>query len=77
MKKQARKLKIGSKFQERDFRQTVIVPEIRLCGKWLKELNFHEGMEVKIKVQNKKLVITPIESQMVAEPTTKYESKKK
>ena len=76
MKKQERKLKVGYKFQERAYRQSVITPEIKLCGKWLKESGFSEGQDVKIVVQNKKLIITPILEQ-VAEPNEKYKSKKK
>ena len=61
MKKQERKLKIGTKFQNRSFRQIVIMPELKLTGKWLKESGFEEGQEVKVIVENKKLVIVPYE----------------
>jgi len=58
IKKSVRKLKIVSKYQPRDYHQCVFVPEIRLCGKWLKESGFEEGMYVNIEVQNNRLIIT-------------------
>jgi toxic protein SymE len=61
MKKQERQLKIGYKFQNRAYRQLVAIPEIKLSGKWLKESGFYEGQEVKIIVENGKLVIVPKE----------------
>lgn len=60
MKKHERKLKVGYKFQNRAFHQMVMMPEIKLCGKWLKESGFTEGQEVKVVVENQKLVIVPI-----------------
>ena len=59
MKKQERKLKVGCKFQNRAFHQMVMMPEIKLCGKWLKESGFCEGQEIKVVVENQKLVIVP------------------
>ncbi|MEO9802658.1 MAG: SymE family type I addiction module toxin [Reichenbachiella sp.] len=58
IKKGARQLKVVSKYQPRDYHQYAIVPEIRLCGKWLKESGFEEGMYVNIEVQNNRLIIT-------------------
>lgn len=60
MKKQERQLKIGYKFQNRSFRQMVKMPEIKLSGKWLKDSGFSEGQDVKVVVENQKLVIIPI-----------------
>ena len=40
-----------------------MVPEIRLEGKWLEELGFNVGEEVQIKMQRKKLIITPFRKQ--------------
>lgn len=60
MKKQERKLRVGYKFQNRAFQQMVMIPEIKLTGKWLKESGFIEGQDVKVVVQNKKLIITAI-----------------
>lgn len=52
-----RKLKIYQKFQPRE-RKNITVPEIRLEGKWLKELGFEIGKEIEIKQQKNKLTIT-------------------
>lgn len=60
MKKQERKLRVGYKFQNRAFQQMVMIPEIKLTGKWLKESGFVEGQDVKVVVQDKKLIITAI-----------------
>lgn len=60
MKKQERKIKVGYKFQERSYHQLIKIPEIKLAGKWLKEAGFHEGQEIKVIVENQKLVIVPI-----------------
>jgi toxic protein SymE len=53
-----RQLKVVSKYQPRDYHQYVIVPEIRLVGKWLRESGFEEGKYVLITVENNKLTIT-------------------
>ena len=59
--KKERKLTVGYKFQNRAFHQLVQMPEIKLTGKWLKESGFEEGQQVKVIVQEKKLVIVPLE----------------
>ncbi|WP_408039319.1 SymE family type I addiction module toxin [Tenacibaculum amylolyticum] len=56
-----RKLKIYKKHQSRDWSEYAIVPEIRLEGKWLKELGFEIGKEIEIKQQKNKLTITLID----------------
>ena len=53
-----RKLKIYQKQQAREWSKNVIVPEIRLEGKWLKELGFEIGKRIEIKQQKNKLTIT-------------------
>lgn len=53
-----RKLKIYQKHQPRDWSRYVAVPEIRLEGKWLRELGFEIGKEIEIKQQKNKLTIT-------------------
>ena len=58
-----RKLKIYQKHQPRDWRRYVVVPEIRLEGKWLKELGFEVGKEIEIKQQKNKLTITLTDKQ--------------
>lgn len=55
--KKTRKLKIQSKFRERTY-DRVLIPEIRLEGKWLENLGFTTGNEVIIHQQKNKLVIT-------------------
>ena len=62
IKKQIRKIKVGYKFHDRAWNVSVIYPEIKLSGKWLKEAGFNEGQEIKIIVENQKLVIVPIEN---------------
>ncbi|WP_369413798.1 SymE family type I addiction module toxin [Abyssalbus ytuae] len=52
-----RKLKIYKKFQPRE-RKYIPVPEIRLGGRWLKELGFDIGKEIEIKQHTNKLIIT-------------------
>ena len=54
-------LTVGYKFQNRAFHQMVMIPEIKLTGKWLKESGFEEGQYVKVIVEDKKLVIMPLE----------------
>ena len=54
---QFRKLKIHAKFRPRRWDYTV-VPEIRLEGRWLEELGFKQGQQVRVEQQRNKLVIT-------------------
>lgn len=61
MKKQERMLTVGYKFQNRAFQQMVMIPEIKLTGKWLKESGFEEGQYVKVIVEDKMLIIVPLE----------------
>lgn len=53
-----RKLKIYQKYQARKWSKYTVVPEIRLEGKWLKELGFEIGKEIKIRQEKNKLTIT-------------------
>ncbi|MCB9040894.1 MAG: type I addiction module toxin, SymE family [Lewinellaceae bacterium] len=57
MKKKYRTLKVHSKFQRRVFKD-ITVPGIRLEGKWLRQLGFEEGMQIKVEGQRRKLIIT-------------------
>jgi hypothetical protein len=43
---------------QRAFYQNVIVPEIRLTGKWLRDIGFNEGNYVNVKIQNNKRIVT-------------------
>jgi len=52
-----RKLKIYQKHQPREWKY-ITVPEIRLKGKWLKELGFEIGKEIKVEQKKNKLTIT-------------------
>ena len=52
-----RKLKIYQKHQPREWSKYAVVPEIRLEGKWLKELGFEIGKEIEIKQEKNKLTI--------------------
>ena len=58
MKKHERKLTVSYKFQNRAYQQMVMIPEIRLTGKWLKKSGFGEGQKVNVMVEEKKLIIT-------------------
>lgn len=49
-------LKIYSKLQTKAWNTTAI-PEIRLHGKWLKDLGFIKGKEIIIEEQKNKLII--------------------
>ncbi|QMU63496.1 MAG: type I addiction module toxin, SymE family [Flavobacteriaceae bacterium] len=53
-----RKLKIYQKYQSREWSKYAVVPEIRLEGKWLRELGFEIGKEIEIDQQKNKLTIT-------------------
>ncbi|TSJ42256.1 type I toxin-antitoxin system SymE family toxin [Fluviicola chungangensis] len=55
-----RKIKIQPRFIMRKYDKT-IVPEILLKGKWLSEMGFLPGQEVKIELKENKLVITRLE----------------
>ena len=52
-----RKLKIHKKHQNRAW-EIIVVPEIRLEGKWLSELGFEAGQHVRIEQLDRKLIIT-------------------
>jgi toxic protein SymE len=53
----SRKLKIYSRFQKSS-NKLIIVPEIRLRGKWLDEIGFEEGKMVNIQQKKNKIIIT-------------------
>ncbi|MCF0074437.1 SymE family type I addiction module toxin [Dyadobacter sp. CY261] len=52
-----RQLTVYSKYLPRVY-QYVIMPEIRLCGKWLQDAGFECGDEVTVKCLENKLEIT-------------------
>lgn len=53
-----RQLKIHRKYISRSYSRHVIFPEIRLCGKWLKEIGFTCDKFVTVQHQQNKIVIT-------------------
>ena len=57
----SKRLKIHTKHRSRTY-DSITVPEIRLEGKWLEKLGFTQNSEVKISMQHRKLIITPITS---------------
>ncbi|AEA44952.1 SymE family type I addiction module toxin [Fluviicola taffensis] len=56
----SRKIKIQPRFILRKYDKT-IVPEILLKGKWLAEMGFKAGQEVKIELNENKLVISCVD----------------
>jgi hypothetical protein len=58
MKKQERKLTVSYRYVNRAYQELVMIPEIRLTGKWLKKSGFGEGQKVNVMVEEKKLIIT-------------------
>ncbi|CAL2107967.1 toxic protein SymE [Tenacibaculum sp. 190524A02b] len=57
-----RKLKVYQKFQSREWK-SIVVPEIRLGGKWLHALGFEIGEEIEVKQQKNKLTIKVIKEE--------------
>lgn len=56
---QNRQLKLQPKLQSLSFR-TKVVPELKLCGLWLKEQGFCAGQMVEVVVRYGELVIRPV-----------------
>jgi len=57
-KNRNRRLKVISKVFPRDYNKYVIFPEIRLSGKWLKDLGFNCGQFVIVSHSKNKITIT-------------------
>ncbi|KQB39957.1 SymE family type I addiction module toxin [Flavobacterium aquidurense] len=53
-----RQLKIHRKSFARSTRKNVVFPEIRLCGKWLKDIGFECGGFVTIRHEKNIIIIT-------------------
>ncbi len=53
-----RQLKVISKIFPREYNRRVIFPEIRLGGKWLKDLGFNCGQFVIVSYRKNKITIT-------------------
>ena len=52
-----KKIKIQPKYRERTY-DRIIVPEIKMEGKWLKDSGFEHGKYVSVNVHPNKLTIT-------------------
>lgn len=53
-----RQLKVYEKYIPRSYHGHVIFPEIRLCGKWLREMGFDCGEKVTVLHEKNKIIIT-------------------
>lgn len=53
-----RRLKVYEKYLSRSQKRFVILPEIRLCGKWLQDIGFSCGQSVIVHHVKNKIVIT-------------------
>ena len=42
-----------------------ILPEIRLCGKWLKNLGFNNGQNITVMTENERIVIMSSKKKIV------------
>lgn len=58
MKSFERQLKVYEKYFSRSYNQSVVLPEIRLCGKWLQETGFECGQTVTVRQEERKITIT-------------------
>lgn len=56
--KKTRELTVHTKFRERRC-DTIIVPEIRLMGRWLQKVGFKQGQIIKVEMHKGKLIISP------------------
>ena len=73
-----RRLKVYGKYLPRAWYGYALMPEIRLCGKWLREAGFECGDEVIVKCSGNKLEITlhPVEEPKPAPvPKRRYAQK--
>ena len=53
-----RHLKVYHKVFIRAYKKMVFYPEIRLCGKWLREIGFESGKSITIEHTKHKIIIT-------------------
>jgi toxic protein SymE len=53
-----RQIKVYQKYIARPLCSSVIMPEIRLTGKWLQKLGFHCGQLILVEQKSKRIVIT-------------------
>lgn len=64
-----RQLKIHRKYIRRSYMRYVIFPEIRLCGKWLKDIGFEYGQSITVIHEKNRIIIT---ADTKIEKITKY-----
>ena len=57
-----KKIKIKPKFRERAY-DSIVVPQIKMEGKWLERLGFKLGGHIRVEWELNKLIITPIEQE--------------
>ncbi len=55
--KSTKNIKIGKKYRRRKY-DSIIVSEIRLCGKWLEIVGFKIGDTIQIESSQNKIIIT-------------------
>jgi toxic protein SymE len=53
-----RRLKVYQKYFSRAYYKFKFFPEIRLCGKWLRDIGFKSGQIVIVRHEKNKIVIT-------------------
>lgn len=53
-----RQLKVYYKAFTRSYYRIVLLPEIRLCGKWLRDIGFDSGKIVTVQHSKNKIIIT-------------------
>lgn len=63
-----KKIRIQPKYRERTY-DRIVVPEIKLEGKWLEKLGFKLGGQIQVEWERNKLIITPIENEKKADTT--------
>lgn len=52
----ARKLKIYPKYRQ----LAKLVPELRLCGEWLRRSGFRIGEQVQVTIKDQEIIIKPL-----------------
>ncbi len=57
-KAKIRKMRICNRYFDRKYGQQAVFPDIRLCGRWLKESGFTAGQYIHIAHEQHKIVIT-------------------
>jgi toxic protein SymE len=53
-----RKLSVYTKHFRRAYKNFIIFPEIRLCGKWLRDIGFDCGQPITVRYKENKIIIT-------------------